>query len=68
MNQETNNAIEELTEEFSGEEPYYFSPSITKRRTINGKDYIIRSYFKGGKDFQKTVQGLAVKQAYKKVR
>ena len=55
----------EIQDEFDGEEPYFFSPSITKKRTIHGKTYIVRSYFKGGKDFEKTMQRLAVRQAYK---
>lgn len=52
----------------NGETPYFFAPSITKRRTVNGKNYTVRSYFKGGKDFNETVKRLAVKQAYKQAR
>ncbi len=51
---------------FVGEEPYFFAPSITKKRTIKGKTYIVRSFFKGGKDFNETIKKLAIKQAYKK--
>lgn len=47
------------------EEHYYFSPSITKKRTVGGKTYTVRSYYVGGKDFNETVKRLAVKQAYK---
>lgn len=54
--------------EFEGEVPYFFLSSITKRRTIKGKSYIVRSYFKGGKDFNETLKRLAVKQAYKDAR
>ncbi len=54
--------------EFDGEEPYFFSPSITKKRTVKGKSYIVRSYFTGGKDFNETVKRLAEKQAYKHTR
>ncbi len=59
---------EESIDEFEGELPYFFSPSITKRRMVNGKTYIIRSYFAGKKDFQETIKQLAIKQAYKDVR
>lgn len=51
---------------FNGELPYFFSPSISRTRKIKGKTYIVRSYFKGGKDFNETIKKLAVKQAYKK--
>lgn len=40
---------------------YIFSPSISRRKAIGGKTYLVRSYFKGGKDFEKTMQNLAVK-------
>ncbi len=66
MQQELN--YEETIDEFEDELPYFFSPSITKKRTINGKTYIIRSYFVGKKDFQETIKQLAIKQAYKDVR
>ena len=67
MQQGANYAIdEEMDCEYEGKLPYYFSPSITKTRTVNGKSYKVRSYFIGGKDFQETVKQLAVKQAYKK--
>ncbi len=52
--------------EFNGELPYYFSPSISRTRKIKGKTYIVRSFFKGGKDFNETIKKLAIKQAYKK--
>jgi len=58
---------EELCDEYEFEEPYNFSPSITKKRTVNGKTYTVRSYYVGGKDFNETVQRLAEKQAYKNV-
>lgn len=65
MQNEVRNEIEEqIEDEFKG--LYIFSPSITRTRTINGKTYTVRSYFKGGKDFNETIKRLAVKQAYKK--
>ena len=51
---------------YSGELPYYFSPSISRTRKINGKTYRVRSFFKSGKDFNETFKKLAIKQAYKK--
>ena len=65
MQNEVRNEInEQIEDEFEG--LYIFSPSITRTRTINGKTYTVRSYFKGGKDFNETIKRLAVKQAYKK--
>ncbi len=66
MQQELN--YEQTIDEYDGELPYFFSPSITKKRTIGKKTYIIRSYFAGKKDFQETIKQLAVKQAYNDVR
>ena len=47
---------------------YFFSPSISKRKTVGGKIYYVRRYFKGGKDFEKTMENLAIKQTDKCVR
>ena len=47
---------------------YLFAPSISKRETVGGKSYYIRRYFKGGKDFEKTMERLAVNQANKIAR
>ena len=44
---------------------YLFSQSIQRQRIIGGKSYHVRSYFKGGKDFEKTVERLATKQSNK---
>jgi hypothetical protein len=41
---------------------YFFSPSISKRKTVGKKTYYVRSFFTGGKDFEKTMERLAVKQ------
>lgn len=65
MQQQVNN---EQKNEFNGELPYIFLPSISRTRKIGEKSYIVRSYFKGGKDFDETVKRLAVKQAYKQAR
>ena len=47
---------------------YFFSPSISKRKTVGGKNYYVRRYFRGGKDFEKTMENLAIKQTDKSVR
>ncbi len=47
---------------------YLFSPSISKRKTVGGKSYYIRRYFKGDKDFEKTMETLAVQHTFKNVR
>lgn len=47
---------------------YLFSPSISKRKTVGGKSYYIRRYFKGDKDFEKTMETLAVQRTFKNVR
>ena len=44
---------------------YFFSPSISKRKTVGGKNYYVRRYFKGGKDFERTMERLAVNQTNK---
>ena len=68
MHQQINYEVIDGEIVFDGETPYFFAPSITKKRTVNGKSYTVRSYFKGGKDFNETVKRLAVKQAYKQAR
>ncbi len=45
---------------------YLFSPSVSQRRKVAGKSYYVRRYFKGGQDFEKTMERLAVKQSYMK--
>lgn len=58
----------EIDNEQAVKEPYYFYPSITKRKTVCGKKYIVKSYFIGGKDFSETVKRLATGQAQKNER
>lgn len=52
--------------EFDTTEHYIFAPSISMRKIVDGKSYYVRRFFKGGKDFEKTMQSLAVKQIYNK--
>lgn len=58
----------EQDDKFDGEMPYPFSPSISVRKNVDGKTYYVRRFFKGGKDFEKTMQSLAVRQTYKNMR
>lgn len=67
MQQQETTENEDLCDEYGFEEHYSFSPSITKKRTVSGKTYTVRSYYVGGKDFNETVKRLATKQAYKQV-
>ncbi len=46
---------------------YLFSPSISMHRTIGGKTYYVRRYFKGDVDFEETMKRLATNQANKNV-
>ena len=45
---------------------YLLFPSISRRKAIGGKTYYVRGYFKGGKDFEKAMRTLAVKNTYNK--
>ncbi len=50
---------------YSGEDYekcYFFAPSISHKRNVSGKQYFVRRYFQGGKDFEKAMQTLAVQQ------
>ena len=47
---------------------YFFSPSISKRKQVDGKTYYVRRYFRGGKDFGKTMESIAIQNTTKNVR
>ncbi len=47
---------------------YFFSPSISKRKTVGGKTYFVRRYFNGDKDFEKSMQNLASQQTFENKR
>ena len=47
---------------------YVFSPSISKRRNVGRQTYYVRRYFRGDKDFERTMKTLATKQSYKNER
>lgn len=40
---------------------YSFKPSISRQKTIGGKSYYVRRYFKGDKDFAEVMERLATK-------
>ena len=40
---------------------YLFSPSVSKRKCIDGRSYYVRRYFRGGQDFEKAMKRLAIK-------
>ena len=49
---------------YSGEDYencYIFAPSISKRKTVDRQTYYVRMYFRGDKDFGKTMERLATK-------
>ena len=47
---------------------YLFAPSISRREKVGKQTYYVRRYFRGGKDFEKTMEQLAVNQANKIAR
>ena len=57
-----------LDEEDYEKNCYLFSQSISKRRTVGGKTYYVRRFFRGGKDFEQAMTVLASKQANKNER
>ena len=56
---------------YSGEDYencYIFAPSISRRESVGRQTYYVRRYFHGGKDFERTMERLAVNQANKVAR
>lgn len=47
---------------------YLLFPSISKRKNIGGKTYLVRRYFNGDKDFEKSMQSLASQHTFKNKR
>ena len=47
---------------------YIFSPSVSKRKTVGRQAYYVRRYFRGGKDFGKTMETLAVQRTTTNMR
>ena len=50
------------------ENNYFFSPSISNRKTVGRPTYYVRRYFHGGKDFEKTMKSIAVQNTTKNTR
>ena len=50
------------------ENNYFFSPSISKRKTVGSQTYYVRRYFNGDKDFEKSMQSLASQHTFKNKR
>lgn len=50
------------------ENNYFFSPSISKRKTVGSQTYYVRRYFNGDKDFEKSMQILASQHTFKNKR
>ena len=55
INQETYASVEDYEAKC-----YMFFPSISRHVTVGGKSYYVRRYFKGDKDFERTMENLAV--------
>ncbi len=56
---------------YSGEDYencYIFAPSISKRKTVGRQTYYVRRYFRGGKDFEKTMKTIAVQRTTNNAR
>lgn len=47
---------------------YLFAPSISRREKVGKQTYYVRRYYRGGKDFEKAMERLAVNQANKAAR
>lgn len=66
MNKKTKKTTYGSVEEYE-KNCYLFAPSISRRENVGGKSYYVRRYFKGGKDFEKTMEILAVQHTVQKV-
>ena len=44
---------------------YLFAPYVSRRETVGRQTYYVRRYFRGDKDFERTMERLATKQVYK---
>ena len=45
---------------------YIFSPSIGKKKNIDGKTYHVKRYFNGDRDFETSMKKFATNNYYKK--
>ena len=63
------NAVQKVF--YSGEDYencYIFAPSISRRESVGRQTYYVCRYFRGGKDFEKTMKSIAVQSTTKNVR
>ena len=67
MNKNTMQAAYGSVEEYE-KNCYLFAPSISKREKVGKQTYYVRRYFRGGKDFGKTMESIAVNQINKIAR
>ena len=67
MNKKTKKTTYGSVEEYE-KNCYLLAPSFSRHENVGGKSYYVRRYFKGGTDFWKTMEALAVKNTYKKAR
>lgn len=44
---------------------YIFSPSIGKKKTVDGKTYHVKRYFNGERDFETSMKKFATNNYYK---
>ena len=57
-----------LTSSEDFENCYIFSPSIGRKKNVDGKIYHVRRYFNGNRDFETSMKELATKRANKIAR
>ncbi len=57
MNKQQNKAI-------NIDKNYLNAPSISMRRKIGGKEYLVRSFFTGEKNLNEIITGLAIQRVY----
>ena len=66
MNKSTKKTTYGSVEEYE-KNCYLFAPSISRHEIVGRKSYYVRRYFKGGKDFERTMETLAVQHTVRKV-
>ena len=57
-----------LLEDENFDSSYIFSPSIGRKKNVDGKIYHVRRYFNGNRDFEISMKELATKRANKIAR
>lgn len=67
MNKKTKKTTYGSVEEYE-KNCYLFAPSISRLENVGGNSYYVRRYFRGGKDFEKTMEQIAISQINKIAR